>query len=82
MSDDAYSDSNVNGLVSAQMGICHVATDQGHEVTFIELGDSTVKNLNMSDLRKEHVEQADTLCCTLTHTKCTGLAMETASTRP
>jgi hypothetical protein len=33
VSDDADDDSDVDGLVSAQMGICHVATNQGHEIT-------------------------------------------------
>jgi len=33
VSNDAYDDSNVNGLVSAQMGVCHVATNQGHKIT-------------------------------------------------
>jgi hypothetical protein len=33
VSDDAYNDSDVDGLISAQMGICHIATNQGHEIT-------------------------------------------------
>jgi hypothetical protein len=33
VSDDADNDSDVDGLISAQMGICHVATNQGHEIT-------------------------------------------------